>query len=176
MALVVRTTMAPEALTTAIRRQVASIDRDIPVYNVQTMNSYIAQDTEQPRLGVILLTGLGGLALVLAVIGIYGVVSYSVTERTQEIGVRMALGASRRDVLWMVVGRSAALVLVGVVLGTGASLALASVLQRMLFEISPRDPATLTVIAVVLTVVGILAAAVPARRATRVDPIVAMRG
>jgi ABC-type antimicrobial peptide transport system permease subunit len=87
----------------------------------------------------------------------------------------MALGASRRDVLWMVVGRSAALVLAGVVLGTAASLALASVLQRMVFEISPRDPATLAAIAAGLTTVGILAALVPARRATRVDPIVAMR-
>ena len=175
MALVARTTMAPEALTAAIRRAIASIDPDIPVYNVQTMKNYIAQDTEQPRLGVILLSGLGGLALVLAVIGIYGVVSYSVSERVQEIGVRMALGASRRDVLRMVIGRSAALVLLGVALGTGASLALTSVLQRMLFEISPRDPATLAVIATGLTAVGILAAAVPARRATRVDPIVAMR-
>jgi ABC-type antimicrobial peptide transport system permease subunit len=175
LALVAKTTMAPEALTAAIRREIAALDPDIPVYNVQTMRNYIAQDTEQPRLGVILLTGLGGLALVLAVIGIYGVVSSSVTERVQEIGVRMALGASRRDVLWMVVGRSAALVLAGVVLGTAASLALASVLQRMVFEISPRDPATLAVIAAGLTAVGILAALVPARRATRVHPIVAMR-
>jgi putative ABC transport system permease protein len=175
MALVAKTTMAPEVLTAAIRREIAALDPDIPVYNVQTMRNYIAQDTEQPRLGVILLTGLGGLALVLAVIGIYGVVSSSVTERVQEIGVRMALGASRRDVLWMVVGRSAALVLAGVVLGTAASLALASLLQRMVFEISPRDPATLAAIAAGLTTVGILAALVPARRATRVDPIVAMR-
>src|SRR4029079_3154900 len=141
------------ALTAAIRREVAAIDPDIPVYNVQTMKNYIAQDTEQPRLGVMLLSGLGALALVLAVIGIYGVVSYSVSERTQEIGVRIALGASRRDVLLMVIGRSAARVLLGVVLGTGASLALASFLQKMLYEISPRDPATLTVIAVVLSAV-----------------------
>ena len=176
MALVARTTLAPETLTAAIRRAVAAIDPDIPVYNVQTMKTYIAQDTEQPRLGVVLLSGLGALALVLAVIGIYGVVSYSVAERTQEIGVRMALGASRRDVLLMVIGRSARLVLVGVLLGTGASLALGSLLRTMLFEISPRDPLTVTMIAGILTAVGVLAAAVPARRATRVDPIVAMRG
>ena len=176
MALVARTTLAPETLTAAIRRAVAAIDPDIPVYSVQTMKTYIARDTEQPRLGVVLLSALGALALVLAVIGIYGVVSYSVAERTQEIGVRMALGASRRDVLLMVIGRSARLVLVGVLLGTGASLALGSLLRTMLFEISPRDPLTVTMIAGILTAVGVLAAAVPARRATHVDPIVAMRG
>lgn len=175
MALVARTTMAPEALTAAIRREMGAIDPDIPVYNVQTMKTYIAQDTERPRLGVLLLGGLGALALVLAVIGIYGVVSYSVTERTREIGVRMALGAAPRDVLMMVIGHSAALVLLGVALGTGASLVLASFLRTMLFEISPRDPVTLTMIAAILSAVGVFAAAVPARRATRVDPIVAMR-
>ena len=115
MALVARTTQAPETLTPAIRRAVAAIDPDIPVYNVQTMNTYIAQDTEQPRFGVMLLSGLGALAL-------------------------------------------------------------GSFLRTMLFEISPRDPATVTMIAGVLTAAGVLAAAVPARRATRVDPIVAMRG
>ena len=119
MAVVARTTLAAEALTESIRRELASIDPDIPVYGVQTMKSYLAQNTEQPRLSVMLLAGLGGLALLLAVIGIYGVVSYSVAQRTQEIGVRMALGATRRHVMRLVVGQATALVVMGVVLGLG---------------------------------------------------------
>jgi putative ABC transport system permease protein len=175
MAVAVRTTLAPEALTESIRRELAAIDRDIPVYGVQTMNGYLAQNTEQPRLSVMLLAGLGGLALLLAVIGIYGVISYSVAQRTPEIGVRMALGASRRHVLRLVVGQAAALVVAGVAIGLGASLALASVIRTMLFEVSERDPATLAVIAAALTAVGVLASVLPARRAMRVDPIVALR-
>ena len=175
MAVVARTTLAAEALTESIRRELAAIDRDIPVYGVQTMKSYLAQNTEQPRLSVMLLAGLGGLALLLAVIGIYGVVSYSVAQRTQEIGVRMALGATRRHVMRLVVGQATALVVAGVVLGVGASLALASVIRTMLFEVSERDPATLAAIAAGLTAVGVLASVLPARRATRVDPIVALR-
>ncbi len=122
-----------------------------------------------------LLTGLGGLALLLAVIGIYGVVSYSVAQRTQEIGVRMALGANRRDVLRLVVGHAAVLILAGVVLGTAASLALGSVMRSMVFQVSERDPATLGLIAALLMLVGVTASILPARRATRVDPLVALR-
>ncbi len=175
MAVVARTTLAPEALTESIRRELAAIDPDIPVYGVQTMNGYLAQNTEQPRLSVMLLAGLGGLALLLAVIGIYGVISYSVAQRTPEIGVRMALGATRRHVMRLVVGQAAALVVAGVAIGLGASLALASVIRTMLFEVSERDPATLAAIAVGLTVVGVVASVLPARRAMRVDPIVALR-
>ena len=124
MSLFARTSLGTEGTAAAIRRELAAIDRDIPVYSVQTMSVYLAQDTEQPRLSVMLLSGLGGLALLLAVIGIYGVVSYSVAQRTQEIGVRMALGATGRDVLRMVVGQAIALVAAGVAVGVGASLAL----------------------------------------------------
>jgi putative ABC transport system permease protein len=175
MALVVRTALAPEALTGAVRRELSAIDRDIPVYGMQTMNTYLANNTEQPRLSVMLLTGLGGLALLLAVIGIYGVVSYSVTQRTQEIGVRMALGATQRDVLRMIVGQASLLIAAGVVIGAGASLALGSVMRNMLFQVSERDPVTLVSIALVLILVALVASVVPARRATRVDPLVALR-
>jgi putative ABC transport system permease protein len=175
MSLFVRTALPPETLTTAIRQEVSHIDRDIPVYGIQTMRTYVAQNMEQPRLSVILLTGLGGLALLLAVIGIYGVVSYSVARRTQEIGVRMALGATRGDVLRMVVGEALTLIAAGVVIGVGASLALGSVIGTLLFEVSPRDPATLVAIGSVLAIVGLLASVMPARRATRVDPLVALR-
>ena len=175
MALFARTPLAAEAVTAAIRRELAVIDRDIPVYGVQTMRTYLAQSTEQPRLSVMLLGGLGGLALLLAVIGIYGVVSYSVAQRTQEIGVRMALGATRRDVLGMVGKQAMTLIGAGLLVGVGAALALGSVMQNLLFEVSPRDPATLTAIVAMLGVVGMVASFVPARRATRVDPIVALR-
>ena len=175
MSLFARTSLGTEGTAAAIRRELAAIDRDIPVYSVQTMSAYLAQDTEQPRLSVMLLSGLGGLALLLAVIGIYGVVSYSVAQRTQEIGVRMALGATGRDVLRLVVGQAIALVVAGVAIGVGASLALGSVMRNLLFEVSAHDPSTLVAIAAVLTAVGITASAVPAMRATRVDPLVALR-
>jgi putative ABC transport system permease protein len=175
MSLFARTSLGPEGAAAAIRREIAAIDHDIPVYGVQTMSNYLAQDVEQPRLSVMLLTGLGGLALLLAVIGIYGVVSYSVAQRTQEIGVRMALGATGRDVLRMVVGQAIALIAAGVAIGVGASLALGSVIRSLLFEVSARDPSTLVAIAGVLTAVGLIASVVPALRATRVDPLVALR-
>src|SRR5262245_451086 len=170
-----RTSLPPEALAAAIRRELAAIDHDIPVYGIQTMKTYLAQDTEQPRLSVFLLTGLSGLALLLAVIGIYGVLSYSVAQRTQEIGVRMALGATRDDVLRMVVRQAVALIAAGVAIGAGLSLALGSVMRNLLFEVSPHDPLTLAGIGAVLALVGLVASIVPARRATRVDPLVALR-
>jgi putative ABC transport system permease protein len=139
------------------------------------MTTYLRQNTEQPRLSVVLLGGLGALALVLAIIGIYGVVSYSVTQRRQEFGVRMALGATGRDVLRMVVGQVSALIGAGIAIGVGASLALGSVMQGLLFQVSPRDPWTMAAIAAILAAVAIVASLLPARRATRVDPLVALR-
>jgi putative ABC transport system permease protein len=175
MALFVRTTIAPERLTASVRERLASLDGDIPVYGVQTMQTYLAQNTEQPRLNVMLLGGLAALALILATLGVYGVVSYSVAQRTQEIGVRMALGATRAHVLRLVVGQASAVVLLGVVLGLGGALALASLLQTLLFQVSARDPVTFATVAVVLAVIGFAATIVPARRATQVDPLVAIR-
>ncbi len=175
MAVVVRTALAPETVTGSIRREVAAIDRDIPLYAIQTMSAYLSQNMEQPRISVVLLGGLSVLALVLAMVGIYGVVSYSVAQRTQEIGVRMALGASRRHVMQLVVGHATALVIAGVVLGILGALAVASVIRTMLYQVSERDPATFAAIAIVLVAVGVLASVIPARRATRVDPIVALR-
>src|SRR4029078_5936680 len=114
-------------------------------------------------------------ALVLAATGLDGVVSYSVAQRTQEIGVRMALGATRRDVLGLVGGQAFLLIPAGIVIGVAGALALGSTLRSMLYDMSPRDPSTLAAIACVLTVVGLIASAIPARRATRVDPLVALR-
>jgi putative ABC transport system permease protein len=175
MALAIRTTLAPEAVTATIRRELAQIDRDIPVYNVQTMKTYLAQNIEQPRLSLMLLTGLGGLGLLLALMGIYGVVSYSVAQRTQEMGVRMALGASRSDVFRLVVRQTMILVAVGVIIGLAAAVGLGSIMRTLLFEVSPRDPLTFAAIAITLAAVGLAGAVVPARRAMSVDPLVALR-
>jgi hypothetical protein len=175
MALVMRTTLAPEAVAATVRRELAKIDRDIPVYNVRTMKTYLARDIEQPRLSLVLLSGLGGIALLLALIGIYGVVSYSVAQRTQEIGLRMALGATQRSVFQLVVGHTMALIATGIVLGVVGGLALSSVMRTLLYQVSAHDPWTFAAIAALLAVVGLAASVVPARRATRVDPLVALR-
>jgi putative ABC transport system permease protein len=175
MAVIARTSLTPEAVTESIRREVRAIDPDIPVYGIQPMRQYLSQNTEQPRLSMMLLSGLAALALVLAVVGIYGVVSYSVAQRTQEIGVRVALGATRASILKLVVGQAGLLVLAGVVLGIVGALAMSSVVRTMLYQVSARDPMTFAGIALILTAVGVLASVVPARRAMRVDPIVALR-
>lgn len=175
MAIVARTALASEAVTSAIRREVTAIDRDIPVYGMQTMQGYLSQNTEQPRMSMVLLTGLAALALALAVVGIYGVVSYSVAQRTQEIGVRMALGATGSHILRLVVGQASLLVVAGVILGIVGALGMASIVRTMLYQVSARDPLTFAAIALILTAVGVLASVVPARRAVRVDPIVALR-
>ena len=175
MALLTKTAIAPETVITSIRQKLSNIDPDVPLYNVQTLDTYVSQHTEQSRLNVILLGGLGGLALLLAAIGIYGVVSYSVAQRTPEIGVRVALGATSRDVMRLVVGHAAALVILGVVIGLIGAMALGSVLRALVFQVSERDVTTFVVVATGLTFVGIIASVVPALRATRVDPLEAMR-
>jgi ABC-type antimicrobial peptide transport system permease subunit len=139
------------------------------------MQQYVDQNVEQPRMSVLLLTGFGGLALILALMGIYGVVAYSVAERTQEIGIRMALGATRQGVLRLVLGHAILLIATGVALGLAASLALSSIMRSLLFQVSERDPSTFLAIAVTLAAVGLAASILPARRATRVDPLVALR-
>jgi putative ABC transport system permease protein len=175
MAMFVRTTIAPDKLVSTMRREVAAIDRDIPLYSVQTMSRYLQQETEQPRTGMMMLGGLGALALILAMIGIYGVVSYSVAQRTQEIGVRMTMGATRSDVLKLIVGQAMALVALGVIVGVCGAIAGSSTIKALLYQVSERDPSTMGLAAAVLLAVGFLASFVPAFRATRVDPLVALR-
>jgi len=175
MALFVRTTTSSETIAGSIRREVAAIDRDIPVYGVQTMTGYLAQNMEQPRLTVMLLAGFGALALLLSIVGIYGVVSYTVSQRTQEIGIRMALGATRRDVLRMVVGQGMVLTAIGIAIGLAASYGASRWIAAMLYEVSPHDPSTFALIAAVLALVAFFATCVPGLRATRVNPIEALR-
>ncbi len=175
IAFVVRTTSDPEALASTMRTVVRDVDRDQPVQTVATMADLIAFSTAEQRFQTRLLGAFAMLALVLAAVGIYGVLAYSVTERTQEIGIRMALGAERGDVLRMVLRRTLVLAGLGVVIGAVAALGVTRVLAKFLFEVKPSDPATFLAVAVLLSGVALGAGWIPARRATRVDPMVALR-
>ncbi|HEX8073331.1 MAG TPA: ABC transporter permease [Pyrinomonadaceae bacterium] len=175
VALVVRSRADTAALTAMIRREVRALDPDQPVFDVKTMETRIAETTTPARLGSFLLTLFALVALTLAAVGIYGVMAYSVTQRTHELGVRMALGAQPRDVLRLVVGQAMLLVVGGLALGLVASFALMRWLASRLFQVSPADPTTFAAVTLLLAAVGLLACLVPARRATKVDPMIALR-
>jgi putative ABC transport system permease protein len=175
MAFVARTAGDPRGLAAAVRAVVRGIDKDQPVQRVAMMQDLIAESTAEPRFQARLLGAFSLLALILAAVGIYGVLAYSVTQRTHEIGIRMALGAERRNVLSLVLRRTLALAGAGLVIGTAGALAATRVLARFLYEIKPTDPATFVTVAALLTVVALLAGLIPARRATKVDPMVALR-
>jgi putative ABC transport system permease protein len=175
MALVVRTASDPAGFIDQIRREVLAVDPEQPIYDVKTMAEAVSQSVFLPRISMLLLVAFAVSALLLAVVGIYGVVSYSVTQRTRELGVRMALGAESRDTMRLVVGRSMTLVGGGVLCGLVASFLVTRVIRGLLFEISPLDPIVFAGVAILLTVAALVASVIPARRATRVDPIVALR-
>ena len=175
MTLFARTPLEPEQLAASIRQAVSGIDRDVPVFSVQTMEQYVAQATEQSRLNMTLLVLFGALALVLAGLGIYGVLSYFVSRRTQEIGIRMALGATRVDVMRLIVGYGMKLTLTGVAIGLGASWAITRSLTALLVGVSPHDPGTFAVIGLLLVAIAFVASYLPGRRATRVDPMITLR-
>lgn len=175
LSLVVRTARDPVDLTRAVRGELDALDKDLPIENVRTMTQLVAASVSQRRLSSQLLGGFAGSALLLSVLGLYGVLVYTVAQRTREIGVRLALGARRRDVLKLVVGQGMRLVMVGVGLGLIAALGLSRVLQSFLFGIQPTDPATLAEVTALLSSVALLACWVPAWRAARVDPMVALR-
>ena len=176
MSVILQTAVTPETVAEPARHAVYSIDGNLPVGNVRTLQQLVARSISQPRFYMTLLTVFAGVALALAAIGIFGVLSYAVAQRTREIGIRMALGAHESTVLRLVVREAMIMAAGGVVIGLAAAFGLTQwLVATLLFETSPHDPATFTVAAVVLTVVSLLAAYVPARRATRVDPIVALR-
>jgi putative ABC transport system permease protein len=159
----------------AMRDAVWSVDRSLPVYAIETMDERRAESLAASRFSTMLLTAFGGLALLLAAVGVYGVISYGVSQRTQEIGIRVALGAGHRNVLELVVGHAAVLTGAGLLLGLGGALGLSRLIGGLLFQVSPTDPPTLAAGTVLLAAVALLAAVVPARRAARVDPAVALR-
>ncbi len=173
--LVVRTSGDPRLLTPAIREQVLGVDPNQPVYDVKTMEERVAVTLEARRFAVVLLGIFGVLALLLAGIGLYGVLAFAVSQRTREIGIHMALGARAGDVLVMVIRQGMSLVLIGIALGVAGAYVLTRTMQSLLFEVSTTDPLTFAAVPLLLAVVGFVACFVPARRATKVDPLVALR-
>jgi putative ABC transport system permease protein len=159
----------------AVRSQVQAVDKDQPISNVRTMEERLASAVSQRRFSLILLAIFAGLALSLAAIGIYGVMSYLVAQRTYEIGVRMALGAQTGDVLRLVIRQGMALTLTGVLIGLITAFGLTRLLRNLLFDLSATDPLTFFVTALLLALVALSACYLPARRATKVDPLVALR-
>ena len=175
LTLVVRTKSDPLALAAEVRRQVTEVDPEQAVSNIATLDQVLFDSIASRRFSATLLGTLAGLGLLLASVGVYGVISYGVSQRTREIGIRMALGAARGDVLSLVVGEGMKLLLLGVGAGAISSLLLTPVLSGLLFGVSPRDPVAFAASAVFLAVVALLACYVPARRASRIDPMVALR-
>ncbi|MGH9943133.1 MAG: ABC transporter permease [Pyrinomonadaceae bacterium] len=169
------TTVPPESIIGSVRNAVAAVDPKLEAANFQTMNQLVSESVAEPRFYTLLLAAFAALALILAAVGVYGVMAYSVTQRTHEIGIRMALGAQKRDVLRLVVGRGMGLAFVGVACGVAVAAAMTRVMRSLLYEVSTTDPAIFTGVAVLLSLVALLACYVPARRATKVDPIVALR-
>jgi predicted permease len=175
MSLAVRTSGDPMQMVAAVRGQVWAVDKDIPISNIETMERLMAKSVAPRRFNLLPLSVFALVGLALAGVGLYGVMSYTVTQRTHEIGVRMALGANRDDVLRLVIGEGMKLALIGVSLGLGGALALTRLLKALLFDVSATDPLTFIVIAAVLIIVALVACWIPARRAASMDPLVSLR-
>jgi predicted permease len=175
LTVVMRTKGDPAAVLRSARSVVAALDKDLPVYDAFTLESMVSRSLGQPRFYLTLLSVFAVLAVVLAAVGIYGVIAYTVQQRTRELGIRMALGASAENVVAMVVGRGFVLALAGVALGSVGAFAVTRVMRSLLFGVSERDPATFIAVAVLLGVVALVASWIPARRAAKVDPLAAMR-
>jgi putative ABC transport system permease protein len=175
LSFVVRTAGNPAHLISAVRAAVAEAEPNQPIHNLMTMGQRLANSTTSPRLNTALLGSFAAVALVLAVVGIYGVMSYAVTQRRREIGVRMALGAQRSDVLGLIIHGGLRLTLLGVAVGLAGAFALTRYLSNLLYSVKATDPLTFLGVAVALTGVALLACWLPARRAARTDPMVALR-
>ncbi|MFN0122031.1 MAG: FtsX-like permease family protein, partial [Blastocatellia bacterium] len=173
--LVIRATVAPASLVGAVRAAVQAVDPNQPLSSIRTLDAVFGEHTSMQRMGMQLLTLFAGLALLLAMLGIYGLLSYFVTQHTREIGVRLALGAAGGNIFALVLKRGLTLTGIGVAVGLLAAFALTRLLRGMLFEISPADPVTYATVAILLLAVAALACAFPAWRATKVDPLVALR-
>jgi putative ABC transport system permease protein len=170
-----RTTGDPAALVPAVRQQVAALNRDLPIYDIRTMQDRVSSAASRARFSALLLTVFAAIALVLAAIGIYGVMSYMVRQQTREIGIRIALGARSQDVVGRVIRRTAGLVLAGTIAGVAGAFVATRVLATSLYQVEPDDPQTFVLIALVLAAIALLAGYIPARRAGAVDPAITLR-
>ena len=176
MNLFVRTANDPNSMIATVRSQVSGLDRDQPVTDVQTLDELMDGSRAQPRFTMLLLTAFSAVALVLAVVGIYGVLAYSVAQRRQELGIRMALGAEKADILRLVVRQGLGLTVIGIVVGLIAAFAASLLMSSQLYSIKPYDPVTFLLAPIVFIAIGALASYFPARRATQVPPTEALRG
>jgi putative ABC transport system permease protein len=175
MVAVAKTTGDARSRIQAVTRVVNGMDQDTPLFDVKTMEEYLGASVATPRFSTTLLSIFAGVALVLTVVGLYGVMSYSVAQRTNEIGIRLALGAQTRDVLLMVIKHGSKLILIGLAIGLAAAFALTRWITSLLFGVKANDPLTFATVAVLLAIVALIACYVPALRATKVDPMDALR-
>jgi predicted permease len=175
MNIVLRSAADPAALAPAVKQQIHELDSDLPLYNVRTMNQRLDESLAQRRFAMLLLTLFAGVALALAVIGTYGVMSYLVNQGTREIGIRIAMGATHRAIERLIVWKGLALALCGVAIGTTGAFAVSRLMRSLLFGVTPFDPFTFVAISLLLTLVALLASYIPARRVAQIDPIVALR-
>lgn len=171
----IRSASDPSAVAAAVRQELRQVDAQLPIYDVKTMNQVLYTATARPRFLTFLLVAFAGVAVLLAAIGIYGIMSYTVAQSTREIGIRAALGAQRRDLLRMVLGSGLKLTLIGTTFGVVAALALTRLMSNVLFGVSATDPWTFAGVAALLVIVALFASYLPARRATKIDPLVALR-
>jgi putative ABC transport system permease protein len=175
MTILVKTETDPRAIINAVQTELRAMDKDLPAYSIKTLDEYLAASVARPRFNTLLLAIFAGLALILTAVGLYGVMSYSVTQRTHEIGIRMALGASQQKVLGMVVRRGMTLTAIGIGTGLVGAFFLTRLLSSLLYGVSVTDPITFVAISVILAGVALGACFLPALRATRVDPMIALR-
>jgi putative ABC transport system permease protein len=173
--LAIRTSGDPAALVGAVRQIIQEVDPDQPISNIATMSELLGEEAAQRRLGMLMLVAFSALALLLAAIGIYGVLAYFVTQHTSEIGVRMALGASQGNILLMILRKGMSLTLLGVAIGLTAALGITRLMSSLLFEVRAVDPLTFILAPIVIGVAALCASFIPARRAIKVDPLVALR-
>jgi predicted lysophospholipase L1 biosynthesis ABC-type transport system permease subunit len=175
MSLVVKTSIEPTGLASTIRQEIRALDPSLPVANVRTMDQVVSATMSSSRFTGLLLSTFAAIALALSAIGIYGVLSYLVSRRTREIGIRLAIGAGRAEVLRLVLGSGMTLAFTGLVLGLVVAAVATNSMQALLYNVTPIDPGTFAAVAVLLSLVAVLASVVPAWRATRVNPVVALK-
>jgi predicted permease len=175
MSVAVRTMADPLVMTRAVRQAIQSVDKNMPMSNIKTMDDLLESSLGQRRLSMLLLGAFSAIALLLASIGIYGVLSYSVSQRARELGIRMALGAARGRVLRLVIGQGMALAVIGILIGLAAAFGLTRLLGTQLYSVTPTDPTTFALVSFLLASIALVATIIPALRATRVDPVVALR-